>query len=621
MSDTPTRKRYCTRCLTTFEDDPDQCPNLACRRKRSRKGWGRIYQEGEVFDRTYRIHDMLAVGGAGVTYVARELGDTNEEVGPRIAVKVLLAARDQGPYVRRLATEAQIIQELSHPNIVQYLGFVHRSGHSPYLLTHYEEGGSLLDHMRRVGTLSVRAACVVGQQICSALAKAHERGIVHRDLKPENVLLAAPVEANEQPLVRVADFGIAKVRGSLGGGNTRVGAFVGTPLYAAPEQFVGGAVSEAADVYGVGALLYFTMMARHVVRFADRLDPEDSFQLLSEHLPPTVVRDQDPPDDVARMNAVLAIAMRVDPASRCDVEELSALLDAILRDQDPVVPLRLQRRHTTDLPPGSLDETLPDTVTPVGPLSASPTLSPEPDAAAALAESPGSPSRAPITDVGAHADEPATTWESASPAGKAPSAPLPDLEPTDLPDAAAVVPSPEPPSEAPEAPPQAATATTPEPAAEDAAPAPRKRRALRFVLWLLIGSLLACGGLVAGSVYFVSGLFGLRSPEAPPEEVAAPEQAPLSAPAELAVSPAAEADRATIEQSLAQQRATLETLCGIAPDTAVSLRLVVEPSGAVRSVQAASAGDKAACVADQLAGGTVAWTGEGPVALDVDLQW
>jgi len=337
MPDPSESQQYCSRCLTTFTGDPKQCTNLGCRRKRPVAGWGRIYEPGEVFDRTYRIHQMLAVGGAGVTYVARELDAEGEETGPKLAVKILLAARDQGPYVRRLATEAQIIQELDHPNIVQYLGFVHRSGHSPYLITRFESGGSLLDHMRRVGVLSVKQAAVIGRQICRALEKGHERGIVHRDLKPENVLLAEPVPKGEDPVVRVADFGIAKVTGSLGGGNTRVGAFVGTPHYAAPEQFVGGAVSEMADVYSVGAMLYFCMTASHVVRFADRLDPEDSFQLLCDSLPVVVRRDQDPPADVERINAILAVAMAVDPGQRCGVVQLDSMLEALIADRDPVI--------------------------------------------------------------------------------------------------------------------------------------------------------------------------------------------------------------------------------------------------------------------------------------------
>jgi serine/threonine protein kinase len=369
---------YCSRCLTSFQADVEQCPNLGCQKKRPTRGWGAILGAGEAFDRNYRIHRMLAMGGAGVTYTARELGPDGDEVGPVLAIKVLLAARDQGPYVRRLATEAQIIQTLDHPNIVQYLGFVHRSGHSPYLLTHYEEGGSLLDHMRRVGVLPVRRAAVVGRQICAALEKAHERGIIHRDLKPENVLLTAPVAIGDDPVIRVADFGIAKVQGGVGSSLTRVGAFVGTPHYASPEQFVSGAITEAADVYGVGALLFFTMMARHVIRFADRLDPEESFQLLCDSLPPKVERPTDDPVDVERMNRVLASAMAVDPAQRCTVVELERMLADVAEGREPVIPVRQRALPTTEISPKGSVLGLSAAVTPLltSPLATDPSQRP-----------------------------------------------------------------------------------------------------------------------------------------------------------------------------------------------------------------------------------------------------
>jgi serine/threonine protein kinase len=150
-----------------------------------------MYQPGDVIDRTYRVSRRLALGGAGVTYLVRALGEKDEETGPWIALKLLFANRDHGAYLRRLSTEAAILQELHHPNIVGYLGFVHRTGQSPYLLTQFEEGGSLLDHMKRVGTMSVRCAAAVGRQVCLALEKGHAQGITHRDLKPENLLLRA----------------------------------------------------------------------------------------------------------------------------------------------------------------------------------------------------------------------------------------------------------------------------------------------------------------------------------------------------------------------------------------------------------------------------------------------
>jgi len=347
-----TSQTYCERCLTTFGQNPERCPNLVCKRFRPDDGWGKLYQAGQVIDRNYRVLQMLAMGGAGVTYRARELSDSDEMTGPDLALKVLFQSRSGGSYLRRLATEAQIIQELDHQNIVQYHGFVHRSGHAPYLITGYESGGSLLAHLERTGALTVQQTVAIGRQICAALEKAHEYGVVHRDLKPENVLLREVVGKDEDPEVRVADFGIAKVQAGLGSNVTRAGAFVGTPHYAAPEQFQGLHIGDGVDVYGCGAMLYFCMTLRYIVKFADRLDPLDSYDLLRENLPPVVDRPEDDPLDVARMNRILAVAMHPDPEFRCDIKQFGEMLQAVLDRKEPVIPApqaRTPASFTTDL--------------------------------------------------------------------------------------------------------------------------------------------------------------------------------------------------------------------------------------------------------------------------------
>jgi serine/threonine protein kinase len=331
---------YCSRCLTSFAADLAHCPNLGCRRDRPADGWGQLLQDGEVFDRNYAIVRKLAMGGAGVTYLAKELDHGGQPAGPDLAIKVLLAHRDHGPYLKRLATEAGILRELDHPNIVKCLGFVHRAGHTPYLVTQFEAGGSLLDHVRRSGRLGIRTSAQIGRQICWALAVAHARDIVHRDLKPENVLLAGVVPVGEDPVVRVADFGIAKVEGSLGSGLTRMGAFVGTPQYAAPEQFASDRPTAATDVYAVGALLYFCIMARPVVQYADRLSLEDSLELLLQNLPPRVERSDQDPDDVRRMNALLEVVMSPEARARPGIEELDNQLATLLGGRDPVIARR-----------------------------------------------------------------------------------------------------------------------------------------------------------------------------------------------------------------------------------------------------------------------------------------
>lgn len=341
-----TQTLYCARCLTTFGSNGDGCPNLGCGKARPAEGWGRMYQPDDVFDRNYKVEKTLALGGAGVTYLCREIGEADELTGPKIALKLLFATRDHGSYLQRLATEAQILRQLAHPNIVQYLGFVHRSGHSPYLLTQFERGGSLLDHMRRVGTLSVKMAAKIGRQVCWALEKAHDKGIIHRDLKPENMLLSEVVDKETEPVVRVADFGIAKVQGGLDGGLTRIGSFVGTPQYAAPEQFIGQPAITATDVYSLGAVLVFLMTARPMVKNAHRLEPDEAYLALEEKLPPTIHRPNEPEVDAERMNAVLASAMDFDPKRRCTVNDLDRMLAAIIENRQPDVPQVVAARTT-----------------------------------------------------------------------------------------------------------------------------------------------------------------------------------------------------------------------------------------------------------------------------------
>jgi serine/threonine protein kinase len=330
---------YCSHCLNTFQVDAESCPNMGCGRFRPADGWAQMFEPGEVIDRNYQVAERLATGGAGVTYLVRALSDDGKPTGPKIALKLLFTARDHGAYLRRLSTEAQILQELQHPNIVQYLGFVHRTGQSPYLLTQFEEGGSLLDHMRRVGTLGIRDVASVGRQVCWALEKGHAQGIIHRDLKPENLLLETVTPKGEVPIIRVADFGIAKVSGSLASGLTRAGAFVGTPQYAAPEQFVGDPASDKADIYALGAVMVFMLTARPLVQDAHILASEDVYTRLLDSLPPTIQCKNDTAEDNRRFNQILVRAMAVNPDERCSVGELDRMLAALLEDCDPQAPV------------------------------------------------------------------------------------------------------------------------------------------------------------------------------------------------------------------------------------------------------------------------------------------
>lgn len=277
---------YCARCLNTFSDDRDACPNLSCGGPRPKAGWGLLLGEGDLLDRHYRITRPLAVGGAGLTYLAKEVDGDAHSAGPDLAIKVLYTQRDAGPFLRRLSNEAQILQELAHEHIVECRGFVQRAGHAPYLVTLFERGGSLAGHVEHHGALPAPVALSIIEQIARALEVAHQRGVIHRDLKPENVLLREPTARDEVPRIRVADFGIAKVFGGVGGRLTRLGAFVGTPEYAAPEQFEGMAPTPATDVWALGAVFYYLLTAQPPFTFKHRLDIEASYEELLSGAPP-----------------------------------------------------------------------------------------------------------------------------------------------------------------------------------------------------------------------------------------------------------------------------------------------------------------------------------------------
>jgi serine/threonine protein kinase len=281
-----------------------------------------------VLDRHYRIQRVLALAGGGVTYLGRALGPDDAEEGPDLAIKLLYAHRDAGEHLIRLANEAQVLRHLAHPHIVVGYGFVHRHGAPPYLVTRFERGGTLHDHLARVGPLRPDVAAAATRQVVLALQQAHLRGVVHRDLKPQNVLLEAPCAREEVPALRVADFGIAKIQGTLADGMTRVGAFVGTPEFAAPEQFMGRPPTAATDLYAVGALFYALLLGRPAFVPRDRHDVVGALADLLASLPPQV-----PGPHTGAWRAaqdVLDGTMQAEPSLRADAPAVLALLDAVI---------------------------------------------------------------------------------------------------------------------------------------------------------------------------------------------------------------------------------------------------------------------------------------------------
>lgn len=328
---------YCDRCLTTFVGEPGACTNMACGAEKPPGGWDVVLERGDILDRHYLIDRCLAVGGAGLTYKARALGDDDMPTGPDLAIKVLYAARDSGAFLTRLSNEAQILQTIDHPNVVACHGFVTRAGHAPYLVTRFEPGGSLQEHVEKHGALPARVAADIAFQVLSGLDPAHRAGVIHRDLKPDNVLLEQPVDGHIKPRVRVADFGIAKTA-TVGDRLTRVGMFVGTPEYAAPEQFSGMDPSPATDVFAVGGLLVFCLTGEQPVRFTQRSDLPRTFRELIDQLPPQLPSTVEPASDRAGLQALIDSMMEQHEEDRPSVYEALLQLAPIAGRAAPPPP-------------------------------------------------------------------------------------------------------------------------------------------------------------------------------------------------------------------------------------------------------------------------------------------
>lgn len=199
------------------------------------------------------IEEEAGRGAAGVVYRARD-----RRTGETVALKVFDPGRgsaaDRELQRQRWRREAELLQRLSHPNIVAVRGWVLEE-ESASLVTEFVEGGSLEDRLEECGVLPVEQALTIVSQAARALSHAHERGIVHRDVKPANLLLA------EDGTVKLTDFGVAA---ALPEGSAAV--LEGTPAYMAPEQLSGGAADARSDVYALGVVLYRSLTGRFPFR-------------------------------------------------------------------------------------------------------------------------------------------------------------------------------------------------------------------------------------------------------------------------------------------------------------------------------------------------------------------
>jgi len=254
----------------------------------------------------YDIGDELGAGGWGVVVAGQ-----HRQLDRRVAIKQLPSELSADPAVRRRFTaEARVLASLDHPHVVPVYDFVERDGVC-LLVMELLPGGTLRSLAAGGAGLTDRKAVALSLACASGLSAAHRRGILHRDVKPENMLFAA------SGVLKVTDFGIAKVIGGADTVMTRIGDVLGTPAYIAPEQVLGGELSAATDVYGLATMLYELLAG--VFPFSHD-GPAVALLFKHAHEAPKPLRDVVPhvPDEVAE---VVMRGLATDPAQRFQTAE------------------------------------------------------------------------------------------------------------------------------------------------------------------------------------------------------------------------------------------------------------------------------------------------------------
>ncbi len=193
----------------------------------------------------YDIKSLIGQGGMSAVYLGYDPRSQRE-----VAIKILPPYYLHSPKFReRFEREALMIALLEHPAIVPVYDLGEDDG-QPYIVMRYMSGGSLGDKLKK-GPLPLRECMEMYLRLAPALDTAHARGVIHRDVKPDNLLF------DKYDNVFLSDFGLARLRETIGFANISDGSIMGTPAYMSPEQIQGEReIDGRSDIYSMGVVLY-----------------------------------------------------------------------------------------------------------------------------------------------------------------------------------------------------------------------------------------------------------------------------------------------------------------------------------------------------------------------------
>ena len=213
-----------------------------------------MLRPGDTVGDRYLVIEQIASGGMGTLWRAHHLA-----LDVDVALKALSVDEPSPDAVKRFKLEARAVARLRSANIVQVLDYGVHEG-QPYLAMELLQGEDLSARIAREGTIPLEETVRIMTCVARALQVAHDAEIVHRDLKPANIFLE---KGNEESLVKVLDFGVAKdLRAGADPLVTTGSGLVGSPAYMSPEQVWGDKVESRSDLWAMGVVA-FEMLTGH----------------------------------------------------------------------------------------------------------------------------------------------------------------------------------------------------------------------------------------------------------------------------------------------------------------------------------------------------------------------
>ena len=271
----------------------------------------------------FEVIRQIGTGGMGAVYLGRD-----PELDRQVAIKVIREEVHDQEVMDRFLREARAAAALRHANIIT----VYASGqenHRPYIAMEYIEGESLADIIKQRRNLPLTEKISLLEQVCAGLAFAHKAGIVHRDVKPANIMI------DREGVVRVLDFGIARIEGSA---MTQDGTMMGSLNYMSPEQMLGKPVDQRSDVFSVGSVAY-ELLCYHQA-FKGNLN--DGLLHRLPHEDPPLLKELEPTVPLA-IEQVVMRALEKDPGRRFQnlSDMRTAFVNAMASTRPPtVLPVR-----------------------------------------------------------------------------------------------------------------------------------------------------------------------------------------------------------------------------------------------------------------------------------------